>query len=53
MSIYVYQADPELYKTGAGLGIFKTVRVHAYQLFRELRYADFPKQLNPIIYKAA
>jgi len=33
LKCYLYQADPELYKTktGAGLGIFKTVRVRAYR----------------------
>ncbi len=31
LKCYLYQADPELYKTGAGLGIFKTVRIRAYR----------------------
>ena len=28
---YLYQAAPELYKTGAGLGIFRTLHVRAYR----------------------
>ena len=31
LKCYLYQADPELYKTGVGLGIFRTLGVRAYR----------------------
>lgn len=31
LKVYLYQADPELYCTGTGLGIFRTLRVLAYR----------------------
>ena len=31
LKCYLYQADPDLYKAGPGLGIFRTLRVSAYR----------------------
>jgi hypothetical protein len=31
LKCYLYQADPDLYRTGPGLGIFRTLRVPAYR----------------------
>lgn len=31
LKCYLYQADPDLYRTGPGLGIFRTLRVSAYR----------------------